>query len=541
MKKIMILAAFAAFALTSCVGDLNQEPLSSDVVGSDGYTNPTYRLGQLAKIYGSFNITGTNGAGSTDIAVGDAGASEFIRAWWSVNTLSTDEAKCVWGDAWVKEIVTNTWTAVKNDAIYATYVRGVMTVTLANNYLRSTDDSNPEIAIERAEVRVIRALAYWMLLDTFGNPPFTTEADPMGAVKPKQISAAYLYAWLKTELEDLVSENSHLKDAHTQVYPRVDKGAAYGLLARLLINHKTYLGKEDMAVYAEAMAAAEKVMENYSLAKNYRELFMGDNGQNPEALNEIVMAACYDANKTQSYGGATYLIAASTNNNNNLGLAAGWAGLNTSTQFVANILGGVADNAAIGDNVEKFTTTDKRALVSLKYSEKKDQAIDSFTAGWHVFKFNNFHSDAEDLYGERPKEGEGAIVELFASVDFPLIRAAESYLIYAEAKTRIDGGSTSDTKAVKCITDLQTRAGLNPAISSITLDNVFTEITRELYWEGLRRTTLIRFNKFVEGSYVWPFKGGAESGQALADHMKLFPIPDEDIVANDNLDQNIGY
>ena len=541
MKKIMILAAFAAFALTSCVGDLNQEPLSSDVVGSDGYTNPTYRLGQLAKIYGSFNITGTNGAGSTDIAVGDAGASEFIRAWWSVNTLSTDEAKCVWGDAWVKEIVTNTWTAVKNDAIYATYVRGVMTVTLANNYLRSTDDSNPEIAIERAEVRVIRALAYWMLLDTFGNPPFTTEADPMGAVKPKQISAAYLYAWLKTELEDLVSENSHLKDAHTQVYPRVDKGAAYGLLARLLINHKTYLGKEDMAVYAEAMAAAEKVIEKYPLATEYRELFMGDNGQNPEALNEIVMAACYDANKTQSYGGATYLIAASTNNNNNLGLAAGWAGLNTSTQFVANILGGVADNAAIGDNVEKFTTTDKRALVSLKYSEKKDQAIDSFTAGWHVFKFNNFHSDAEDLYGERPKEGEGAIVEQFASVDFPLIRAAESYLIYAEAKTRIDGGSTSDTKAVKCITDLQTRAGLNPAISSITLDNVFTEITRELYWEGLRRTTLIRFNKFVEGSYVWPFKGGAESGQALADHMKLFPIPDEDIVANDNLDQNIGY
>lgn len=537
----MILAALAAFTLTSCVGDLNQEPLSSDVVGSDGFTNPTYRLGQLAKIYGSFNITGTDGATSTDIAVGDAGASEFIRAWWSINTLSTDEAKCVWGDAWVKEIVTNTWTATKNDAIYATYVRGIMTVTLANNYLRSTDDSNPEIATERAEVRVIRAMAYWMLLDSFGNPPFTTEADPMGAVKPQQISADKLYAWLKAELEDLVSEESALKGVKEQVYPRVDKGAAYGLLARLLINHKTYLGKEDVTVYAEAMAAAEKVMEKYSLASEYRELFMGDNGQNPEALKEIVMAACYDANKTQSYGGPTYFIAASTNNNLNLGLAAGWAGLNTSTQFVANLIGAATDGAAVGDNVEKFTTTDKRALVSLKYSEQKDQAIDAFTKGWHVFKFNNFHSDAEDIYGERPKEGEGAIVEQFASVDFPLIRAAESYLIYAEAKTRIDGGSTSDAKAVKCITDLQTRAGLNPAISSITLDNVFTEITRELYWEGLRRTTLIRFNKYVEGSYVWPFKGGAESGQALADHMKLFPIPDEDLVANENLTQNVGY
>ena len=319
----MILAALAAFTLTSCVGDLNQEPLSSDVVGSDGFTNPTYRLGQLAKIYGSFNITGTNGAGSSDIAVSDSGASEFIRAWWSINTLTTDEAKCVWGDAWVKEIVTNTWTATKNDAIYAAYVRGVMTVTLANNYLRSTDDSNPEIATERAEVRVIRALAYWMLLDSFGNPPFTTEADPMGAVKPQQISADKLYAWLKTELESLVSEESALKDVHTQVYPRVDKGAAYALLARLLINHKTYTGAEDVTVYAEAMAAAEKVIEKYPLTTEYRELFMGDNGQNPEALNEIVMAACYDANKTQSYGGPTYLIAASTNNNLNLGLFAG--------------------------------------------------------------------------------------------------------------------------------------------------------------------------------------------------------------------------
>lgn len=253
------------------------------------------------------------------------------------------------------------------------------------------------------------------------------------------------------------------------------------------------------------------------------------------------MAACYDANKTQSYGGATYLIAASTNNNNNLGLAAGWAGLNTSTQFVANLIGAATDGAAIGDNVEKFTTTDKRALVSLKYSEKKEQAIDAFTNGWHVFKFNNFHSDAQDIYGERPEKGEGAIVEQFASVDFPLLRAAESYLIYAEAKARIGGGSSTDAKAVQCINAIQKRAGLTGANTSITLDGVFEEITRELYWEGLRRTTLIRFDKYLSGTFVWPFKGAAESGQALADHFKLFPLPSDDLATNDNLDQNKGY
>ncbi len=538
MKKIiMIFAAFATTALTSCVGVLDQEPLSSDVVGGDEvYSNETYRLGQLAKIYGSFNLTGNSGAGSTDISVNDAGASEFIRAWWSCNTLTTDEAKCVWGDSWVKEVVSNTWTNTKNDAIYAAYVRGMMMVTLANEYLRNTDDSDPVIAIERAEVRVLRAMAYWILLDCFGNPPFTTEADPMGAVKPEQITAAELYAWLKAELEDLVSEESNLKAVHTQVYPRIDKGAAYGLLARLLINHKTYLGTEDKAVYQEAMDAAKQVVDNYTLAPNYHELFMGDNGQNAAVLGEFVLAACYDANKTQSYGGATYFIAASTNNNYNLGLAAGWAGLNTSTQFVTNLIGAAADAAALGQNVESFTTVDKRALVSLKYSEDKEQTLDAFASGWHVFKFNNLHSTDTDIYAEKDN-----LVEQFASIDFPLIRAAEMYLIYAEAKARFDGGSTTDATAVGCLAAVQKRAGLTTAPTSVSLEDVFTEITRELYWEGLRRTTLIRFDKYTSATYIWPYKGGAESGQALPDYMKLFPIPDEDLIANPNLVQNKGY
>ena len=315
------------------------------------------------------------------------------------------------------------------------------------------------------------------------------------------------------------------------------------MLARLLINHKTYTGTEDVNTYTEAMAAAKQVIDNkYALASEYRELFMGDNGQNPECLKEIVWAACYDANKTQSYGGPTYLIAASTNNNLNLGLAAGWAGLNTSSQFVSYLIGSAGvDAAKVGDNVDAFTSIDKRALVSLKYSEKKDQALDSFTAGWHVHKYNNFHSTDQDIYGERPEKGEGSITEQFASIDFPLIRAAEMYLIYAEAKTRVDGGTTTDAEALKAYNAIQKRAGLAGLATSISLEDVFTEITRELYWEGLRRTTLIRYNKYVEGNFVWPFKGGASSGQALSNHLKLFPIPDEDLVANDNLVQNLGY
>ncbi len=545
MKKHILFAFCAALSFTACIGDLEQNPLSdSSVPNGEIYSNPILRKSQLAKIYGGFTLVGQFGAGNADIQVGDAGASEFLRAWWSIQTLSTDEGHCVWGDAWVKEICNDTWTSTKNDAIYAAYTRGMMMISYANEFLRNTNDNDPEVAAERAEVRFLRAYAYWVLLDCFGNPPFVLETEAVGAVKPKQTNSQALFAWIKAELEELTSENSHLMAPHTQVYPRIDKGAAYGLLARLCLNHKTYLGKEDNAIYTQAMDAAKEVIAAYELADHYEALFMGDNGENPDARKEIVYASCYDATKTQSYGGATYLIAASQGNipegyktpeghDKPLGTSEAWGGLVTSSQFVANLVGqGKVDAAETGKEPE-FTAVDNRALVSLRFSDDKEMNGSDFAAGWHVWKFNNnrFLDPATDY----------SKLELFVSIDFPMIRAAEMYLAYAEAKARIDGGSTSDAQAVQCIADLQSRAGLVPTAGPVSLEDIFAETTRELYWEGFRRTTLIRFDRFTSGTFLWPFKGGVQSGQALADHLRLFPIPSDDLLVNGNLVQNPGY
>ncbi len=414
----------------------------------------------------------------------------------------------------------------------------MMMISYANEFLRNTNDGDPEVATERAEVRFLRAYAYWVLLDCFGNPPFVLETEAVGAAKPKQTDPVALFGWLKAELEELTGENSHLKAPHTQVYPRIDKGAAYGLLARLCLNHKTYLGKEDNAIYTEAMDAAKEVIAAYELADHYEALFMGDNGENPDARKEIVYASCYDATKTQSYGGATYLIAASQGNlkdgdNLRLGTSEAWSGLVTSTQFVSNLVGqGQADAAETGKEPE-FTSVDNRALVSLRFSDSKEMNGSDFTAGWHVWKFNNNRFlDPNTDYSK---------LELFVSIDFPMIRAAEMYLAYAEAKARIDGGSTSDAAAVGYVAEIQKRAGISQTSGPVTLDNIFTELTREFYWEGFRRTTLIRFDRFTSGNYLWPFKGGVASGQALADHLKLFPIPSDDLLVNGNLVQNPGY
>ncbi len=559
MKKHILFAVCAALSFTACLGDLDQNPLSDTAIpNSEIYSNPVYRMGQLAKIYGGFTLVGQSGAGNADIQVGDAGASEFLRAWWSIQTLSTDEGHCVWGDAWVKEICNDTWTSTKNDAIYAAYTRGMMMISYANEFLRNTNDGDPEVAVERAEVRFLRAYAYWVLLDCFGNPPFVLETDVVGANKPKQTDAATLFGWIKNELEQLTGEGSSLKAPHTQVYPRIDKGAAYGLLARLCLNHKTYLGQEDNKIYETAKNAADQVIAAYGLAKNYEELFMGDNGENPDALKEIVYASCYDATRTQSYGGATYLIAASQGNlkdgdNLRLGTSEAWGGLVTSSEFVGKLIGDAnAEKAATGEepifskpeieteneNGEKEMRPnsdfcDKRALVSLRFSDDKEMNGSDFSSGWHVWKFNN--NRALDPGTDYSK------LELFVSIDFPMIRAAEMYLAYAEAQARIDGGTTNDDKAVGYVADIQVRAGVAPTAGPVSLDDIFNELTREFYWEGFRRTTLIRFDKFISGSFLWPFKGGVKSGQALPEHLRFFPIPSDDILANENLVQNPGY
>lgn len=543
MKKNIVFAAFAALSLTACIGDLDQTPMADNVV-SNVYDDPATRMSALAKVYGAFTLVGQSGSGSADIDVNDAGASEFLRAWWSIQTVSTDECKCVWGDAWVAEIRGNSWTATKNDAIYAAYTRGMMMVAFANDFLRNTSDDDPEVAIERAEVRFLRAYAYWVLLDCFGNPPFVTENDPVGAFKPEQTDAPTLFNWLRTELTELTSDASRLKAPHTQVYPRVDKGAAYGLLARLCLNHKTYLGQEDTAIYRAAAEAAGKVCEAYTLCPEYADLFRGDNGENPDVLKEFVYASCYDELRTQSYGGTSFFILAGKGQQYTLGIDGNWNGLVTGTESVVRYVGqGVVDNAAVrvdqtpGADKSVFTAVDKRALFSLEDCDNKTMDATNFSNGWHVVKYDNrAHDDESDTQPSAK----------FSSIDFPMIRLAEMYLVYAEAQARIGGGQTSDATAVDYIYKLHERAGLTDKVSyvkpvSITLEDVFNEISKELFWEGLRRTTLIRFDRFSSADYLWPFKGGVRNGQGFYEYLELFPLPADDLLANDKLEQNPGY
>ena len=117
-----------------------------------------------------------------------------------------------------------------------------------------------------------------------------------------------------------------------------------------------------------------------------------------------------------------------------------------------------------------------------------------------------------------------------------MIRLAEVYLNYAEAVARV-GGNTQN--ATDKINELRNRAGA-PQISSsdLSVDFVLEERQRELYWEGQRRTDLVRANQFVTSNYLWPFKAGAANGMATDEFRRVFPIPEDVILVNPNIKQN---
>lgn len=549
MKKYIYSLAIAMSALTlnSCIGDLDTMPLNeTDKTAEQVYvTLGDFEKG-LAYIYGSFSLVSQSDPGSADINVGDAGASELVRQYMVLNEMSVGSLKCVWGDAYVVDLQNNSWTTAPNDALIAVYTRCMMIVTRANEFLLQSDKKIDMEGIKelRAEARFLRSLGYYILLDLFGNPPFALPEN-IGGVLPTQIGREGLFNWIESELKAIISGEGGeaLPNKGSVAYPRADKGAAQAVLARMYLNAEVYTGT---ARWADAKAAAEAVIAmGYKLCPNYEELFMQDNTENLNARNEFIFAIAYDRDKTQSYGGTTALINASLGEDANNGIAAAlgypagtkisrdqWNGYHVPNEYVANFdLVGVDWEAksGFGYNREK---SDRRAFFyNIGGVEAYDKA--NVNSGWRCWKFNSRASDGT-LYSTDN-------YTIFSSADFPMFRLAEMYLIYAEAQARLDGGTTTDSKAMGYIKELRDRAGVTTP-SSINLDFILKERACELMWEGHRRTDLIRYGYFTAMSYPWPYKGGIPDGKvALPSYRTVYPLLQSDLSENPNLVQNTGY
>ncbi|WP_341837247.1 RagB/SusD family nutrient uptake outer membrane protein [Chitinophaga pollutisoli] len=523
-KILQTIALIGAMGVTACHKDLDRAPTNSNTAAVTYSTIEGYRQ-VVAKVYASMALAGNNGINVSDLAGIDPGQADFLRLYWNAQELPTEEAMCVWNDPGIPDFHNLNWTSA-NSLLTALYNRCMFHVSIVNEFLRESTDAKlsergfsgkdvEEIQLFRAEARFLRAFQYWVLMDLFANPPFVTEEDPVGKFVPKQTNRAALFAFVESEL---LAVEPLVKAARTNEYARVDRGAVQALLARLYLNAAVYLG-EGNAKYGKAVEYAGKVIAGgYALKPVYRELFMADNHI---GNTEVILPIAYDGVNTQNNGGTTFIINAAINGDMrpaDFGVPGGGWGGNRATRALPELF------------EDASGATDKRAMFFGDKPEIDDVA--EFSEGLRVVKFRN-----RTTTGETPEAPGGA----FCSVDFPLFRLAEQYLIYAEAVKR--GGGGSEATALGYLNLLRARAygDASGNIASYNLDYILSERGRELYWEAFRRTDLIRFGRFTSGEYLWPWKGGVKDGKGAEAFRNIYPIPDTDLTANPSLVQNNGY
>ncbi len=527
IKYTLIVALIAMFGVSSCVKDLDVTPIDPNLETSETvYKDFSSYEAVLAKLYAGFAITGQKGpAGNGDVAGVDEGFSGYVRMLWNLQELPTDEAICAWGDFGIPQLNNLTYSA-QNPFVEGLYYRLYHQIAMSNEFLRQTTDEalsdrgqsnlKDQISDLRYEARFIRAFSYAHALDLFGNVPFVLEDDNVGEKLPSQISRKDLFAWLETELKDI---EGNLLPASTSTYGRIDQGAAWMLLARLYLNAEVYTGT---AHWADVITYTDKIDNAYTFYTGpFENMFLADNNK----IN-FIFTVPYDGTHMQNWGGTQFLIHSATGGDIDasiIGINGGWNG-----------------NRVIREAYEQFKPGDLRGVTGDKNNQGgmffNTGTLDisdptQYIEGYGVMKYKNIDPNNPNLRKD------------FVSTDYPMMRLAESYLMYAEAYVK--GGVGDANKALELVNKIRTRAYGNNSgeinAGGLTEDFILAERGRELFWECQRRTDLIRFNKYTTSDYVWQWKGGIENGSAVSAKFNLYPIPAKDLGANPNLKQNSGY
>ena len=567
MKNIIFKTAAVALLVagfTACADDLN-------ISSIDPQSSSTYDVdGLLAKQYATLGLTGQTGpSGNGDIS-GDEGETGFYRVFFNLQELCSDE--CIWAwqtDEDIPAITNIAWTSSSTRVNWA-YQRMGYDITLYNQFISEQEGQLDDDII--AEVRFLRALHYFFFLDLFHKAPFKDTFDDN---LPVEKGSTDLYEWIDeelTEIEDILQPIGTYNSSTG--FGRADQGAAYALHARLALNSAVYTDGE-IEDYSKAVTYCNAIINSgaYALSTDetngysgYEQVFMADNDENTQAMDEIIFPIRQDGAKTQAYACSTYLVSSMRisgmpycNIDNywscnfarqdlvekffpNLDIPMadeddysaycyeqGGDGYTYSDMTEAEI---IAMDEVIGGSTAEIVEAagDDRALFYMGggggiRSLSPGKSITGFLNGASIVKWSNVRTDGGSRHDDT-----------FSDTDVPLFRLAEIYLTRAEANYRL--GNTSS--AVSDLNVLQRRAN---ATLSVTVDDdtLIDEWCKEFYMEGRRRSDLVRFGLFTGSTYLWDFKGGVSGGTGVESKYAIYPIPDDDISGNPNMTQNPGY
>lgn len=407
------------------------------------------------------------------------------------------------------------------------------------------DNMNPDLREAFvAELRAIRALGYYYLLDNYGNVPIVDRFDvPEGFLPANNADfnegRKEVFEFIENDLLSSIDKLSEANNSST--YGRMNKWAAYALLTKLYINAEVWTGTPR---WDDAMVYADKIIESgeFSLESNYFANFLAHN----EGSNENIFVIPFDEYRTGNGWGSVnttifYLVGHHHAGNKILGVphsaTSGSSALPSHYRsFDENDIR--RNGWTVGPQYDKVTgapilNTEESAPHPLVYTV---DFVDIYNPDSNI-EFN--HKNALEYQGARFSKYEIAYTGNGMSNDFAMFRYADILLLKAEALMRKNSG-VATSAAVDLVNQVRERAfaaeDFVPLTSAtLTMDQLLLERSFELYFEGTRRQDLVRWGQFVRGT--WEFYDRSNEG----DYRNVYPIPQWQINVNSSLHQNPGY
>jgi hypothetical protein len=420
-----------------------------------------------------------------------------------------------------------------------------------------------------AELRTMRGLFYFYMMDQFGGVPLDTT---YGVTELKEkASRTDVFNFIEKELKASIPYLKIASGAAT--YGKPTRYMAYSLLAKMYVNSEVYTGT---ARYNDCIAACDSVINagggsQYALESRatYFNQFAPANGP---AFKESIFAIPYDPSTSNGY-----LFYARYDLNRNLGIkyrySASTPGTNVDPVMNLTTGNGLVNNKPSGPRC----TTDQfyayfndandirnnQWLTGLQYwgtgnpimvrttNLGYDQFYSGATPGGaYTYQLNLTPLGSSSRLGATSFDlGKDEIawntgyrnIKFLADPnsvtrnqnnDAPVFRYSDIILMKAEAIQR-GGTATLGHTALSLMNMLRAVRTTSAALSAVTLNDIYAERCREMSWECWHRNDMIRFGKYED---PW---GLAKTNNET--YRRLFPIPTSAIAVNPKLTQNPGY
>ncbi len=391
--------------------------------------------------------------------------------------------------------------------------------------------SDDEASLFIAELRGLRALYYYFLMDSWGNVPLIVDLEP-GEIQdpnPANTPRAEIFEFLVSELNDIAGNLTQAKDVNT--YARFNYYTGQALLAKLYVNAEIYTGN---ARWADAVTAADNIINSglYSLTNDYFANFNADNDQGGMGTSENIFVIPYDALQAPGFNISQMTLHYSSQATFEL-QEQPWNGYCTLAEFYNSYEDNDLRRGVPGDQQTRGNFLAGQQFASNGTTPLTDPGVEAadpdgaevfFTPELNELEPNTLRQSGARISKYEYQIGQGSN----SNVDFPIFRYSDVLLMKAEALWRQSPGNGD---ALALVNQVRARAGVE-AFPSLTAENLLAERGREMFFEGWRRSDLIRFGRFNDPWFSKPASDPTRN---------IFPIPQLKLSTNRNLTQNPGY